>query len=143
MSELKLRALLGPRKEAYTRTYGKCRVHVFSLPMHQVMVYEMDGYIAAEHIDAYIDDLLAAAQTAKPRGMIADPTRMKVLSPELQRAIQTRFWPGIARLGVKRNPAIVPPAAVTQSSVKRMVATAGQTIQLDDGFQMEIALLET
>jgi hypothetical protein len=73
--------------------------------------------------------------------MIADPRQMKVLSPEFQRCVQTRFWPEIARLGVRRNPAIVPHAAVTQTSVNRMVNMVGETVKLEDGTEMEVALL--
>jgi hypothetical protein len=134
---------LGPRKDAYSRNYGKFRTEVYSLPLHRVIVYAMDGYIAAEHIDAYIDDLLAVTSERRPLGMIADPKNMNVLSPDFQRAVQTRFWPEIARLGVKRNPAIIPAATLTQTSVKRMVDNVGQKILVGAGLELEVAVLET
>ena len=133
----------GPRKDEYVKSYGKFRVEVYSLPAHRVVVYEMDGYITAEHLDAYIDDLLAVTSEQRPRGMIADPKSMSVLSVDFQRAIQNRFWPGIARLGVKRNPAIIPQATVTQTSVKRMVDGAGEKISVGAGLELEIAVFET
>jgi len=143
MTAEQLRINPGPRKDIYTRHYGKFRVEVYLLPLHRIVVYEMEGYINAEQIDLFVDDLLAVAEARKPIGMIADPRKMKVLSPEFQRAIQDRFWPGIAKLGIKKNPGIVPPSALTQSSVKRMVATMGQTIKLAGGQEMQIALLES
>lgn len=133
----------GPRKDEYAKSYGKFRVEVYSLPAHRVVVYEMDGYITADHIDPYIDDLLDVVRERRPRGMIADPKSMSVLSVDFQRAIQNRFWPSIARLGVKRNPAIIPQATVTQTSVKRMVENVGETISVGAGLELEIAVLET
>jgi hypothetical protein len=133
----------GPRKDEYVRTYGKFRVDVYSLPAHRVVVYEMDGYITTDHIDAYIDDLVAVARERRPRGMVADPKSMSVLSLDFQRAIQNRFWPSIARLGVKRNPAIIPQATVTQTSVKRMIESVGETISVGAGLELDIAVLET
>jgi hypothetical protein len=133
----------GPRKDEYIKSYGKFRVEVYSLPLHKVVIYAMDGYIMAEHIDAYIDDLLAVVSERRPRAMIADPKSMRVLSADFQRAIQTRFWPAIARLGVKRNPAIIPASTVTQTSVKRMVENLGQRITVGAGLELEIAMLET
>lgn len=143
MTAEKLRLHRGPRHHVQTKHYGKFRVDVEWLPTHRILVYAMDGFIGVEHIDDYVDDLLAVAAEKKPVGMIADPRNMKVLSAEFQKAVQTRFWPGIAKLGVKRNPAIVPPAVVTQTSVKRMVATMGETVKLDGGGEMQIALLES
>lgn len=133
----------GPRKDEYVKSYGRFRVEVYSLPAHRVVVYEMDGYITTEHIDAYIDDLLALTGERRPRGMIADPKSMSVLSVDFQRAIQNRFWPGIARLGVKRNPAVIPQATVTQTSVKRMVDGVGEKISVGGGLELEIAVFET
>jgi hypothetical protein len=104
---------LGPRKEAYVRNYGKFRTEVYSLPLHRVIVYAMDGYIAAEHIDAYIDDLLAVTSERRPLGMM------------------------------KRNPAIIPAATLTQTSVKRMVDNVGQKILVGAGLELEVAVLET
>jgi hypothetical protein len=75
--------------------------------------------------------------------MIADPRQMKVLPQEFQRAVQTRFWPAIAALGVQKNPAIVPGAAITQQSVKRMVSSVGETITTGNGHSLRIALLES
>lgn len=143
MSDATRKLVLGPRRDDYTKQYGKFAVRVYTLTLHRIVVYEMEGYIMPEHIDAYIDDLLALAAEQKPLGMIADPRQMKVLNAEFQRAVQTRFWPGIARLGVKRNPGIVPAATVTQTSVKRLVAAVGETIELEGGEKVEIALLET
>ncbi len=137
------RSARGPRKDEYAKEYGKFRVEVYSLPAHRVVVYEMDGYITAEHIDAYIDDLLLVARERLPRGMIADPKSMSVLSADFQQAIQNRFWPSIARLGVKRNPAIIPQATVTKTSVKRMVKGVGETISVGPGLELEIAVLES
>ena len=37
----------------------------------------------------------------------------------------------------------VPMAAVTQTSVKRLVVAVGETIELEGGAKLEIALLET
>lgn len=133
----------GPRRDEYAKNYGKFRVEVYSLPLHGVVVYEMDGYITAEHIDTYIDDLVAVADDRRPRGMIADPKSMSVLSADFQRAIQNRFWPSIARLGVRRNPAIIPATTVTQTSVKRMVEQVGEKIAVGAGLELEIAVLET
>ena len=141
MGELKVPR--GPRKDEYIKNYGKFRVEVYSLPAHRVIVYEMDGYITVEHIDAYIDDLLAVANERRPRGMVADPKSMSVLSVDFQRAVQNRFWPGIARIGVKRNPAIIPQATVTQTSVKRMVESVGEKITVGAGLELEIAVFET
>jgi hypothetical protein len=142
MTAEKLRINPGPTQHVYTKHYGKFRVDVDLLTTHRILVYTMEGFIATEHIDLYVDDLIAAAQAKKPIGMIADPRKMKVLSPEFQKAVQTRFWPAIARLSVKRNPAIVPTTALTKTSVKRMVETMGQTVKLDGGAEMQIALLE-
>jgi hypothetical protein len=139
----KLRVNPGPRQRVYDKHYGKFHVEVEWLSLHRILLYTMDGFIATENIDPYIDDLLAAAEAKRPIGMIADPRQMKVLSAEFQKAVQTRFWPRVGRLGVKRNPAIVPPAAVTKTSVKRMVATMGETVKLDGGGEMQIALLES
>jgi hypothetical protein len=125
-----LRINPGPRKDIYTRHYGKFRVDVYFLPLHRIVVYEMEGYINADQSILYIDDLLVVAESRERIGMIADPRKMKVLSPECQTSIQDRFWPAIAGLGIKKNPGIVPPSALTQSSVKRMVATMGETITL-------------
>lgn len=133
----------GPRKDEYIKNYGKFRVEVYSLPAHRVVVYEMEGYMTVDHIDAYMDDLLAVASERRPRGMVADPKSMSVLSVDFQRAVQNRFWPGIARLGVKRNPAIVPQATVTQTSVKRMVDGVGEKIAVGAGLELEIAVFET
>jgi hypothetical protein len=133
----------GPRKDEYVKSYGKFRVEVYSLPLHKAVIYAMEGYITAEHIDAYIDDLLAVVSERRPRAMIADPKSMSVLSTDFQRAIQTRFWPAIARLGVKRNPAIIPASTVTQTSVRRMVEHLGEKISIGAGLELEIAMLET
>jgi hypothetical protein len=133
----------GPKKHFHTKQYGKFRIDVYNLPRHRILLYEMQGFISAEHIDAYIDDLLAAAQATRPVGMIADPRKMEVLSPELQQAIRSRGWPALARLGVKRNPAIIPPTALTRSSVRRMVSDMGQTVELEGGYRMQIALFES
>ncbi|NUP09750.1 MAG: hypothetical protein HOW73_27200 [Polyangiaceae bacterium] len=143
MTAEQLRINPGPRTPIHAKHYGKFSVDVYLLPLHRIVVYEMEGYITVDYIEQYIDDLLAVAEAKKPIGMIADPRKMKVLSPEFQKAVQDRFWPGIAKLGVKKNPGIVPPAAVAQSSVKRMVSTMGQTIKLPGGQKMEIALLES
>lgn len=133
----------GPTKHIHTKHYGKCRVDVHLLLRHKIVVYEMEGFIAPDQVDPYVDDLLAVVAAMKPAGMIADPRKMEVLSPELQQAIQKRFWPCIARMGVKRNPAIVPSTALTRSSVRRMVANMGQTVELEGGYKLEIALLES
>lgn len=133
----------GPRKVLYKKAYGKFDVEVSVLPSHRIVVYAMQGYIFVEHIDEYLKDLLEVVASTKPIGMVADPRQMKVLSPEFQRAVQTRFWPEIARLGVKRNPAIVPHAAVTRTSVNRMVTMTGEVVKLENGLQVEIALLHS
>ncbi len=143
MTAEQLRINPGPRKPIHTKQYGKFEVDVYHLPVHRIVVYEMEGYITTDQIDVYIDDLLTVAESKKPIGMIADPRKMKVLSPEFQKAVQDRFWPGIAKLGIKKNPGIVPSSAVTQSSVKRMVSTMGQTIKLPGGHEMQIALLDS
>lgn len=135
--------MIGPKRALYTKVYGKLRAEVYLLPKHRTIVYEMDGYIATDQVDAFIDDLLDAAKKHTPIGMVADPRSMKVLNADFQRAIQTRFWPAIAKLGVKRNPAIVPSEAVTQTSVKRMVSGMGETITIAPGQTLEIALLES
>ncbi|AKF02922.1 hypothetical protein [Sandaracinus amylolyticus] len=132
-----------PKKSLYTKSYGKLRADVYLLPKHRTILYELDGYIATDHVDPFIDDLLDAAKTHAPVGMIADPRNMKVLNADFQRAIQTRFWPAIAKLGVKRNPAIMPGATVTQTSVKRMVSGIGETITVGPGQTLQIAVLES
>ncbi|UJR84679.1 hypothetical protein [Sandaracinus amylolyticus] len=132
-----------PKKSLYTKTYGKLRADVYLLPRHRTILYEMDGYVATDQVDAFIDDLLEAAKVHAPVGMVADPRNMKVLNADFQRAIQTRFWPAIAKLGVKRNPAITPAATVTQTSVKRMVSGIGETVTVGAGQTLEIAVLES
>jgi hypothetical protein len=141
MAATTLRVKPGPRQRVYAKHYGDFHADVEWLPLHRILLYTMEGFIVTENVDPYIDDLLAAAEAKRPVGMIADPRQMKVLSAEFQKAVQTRFWPRIARLGVKRNPAIVPPAVVTKISVKRMVATMGETVKLEGGGEMQIALL--
>ena len=54
MSEALRRPVLGPRREEYTKHYGKFVVNVYTLTLHRIVVYEMQGYIMPEHIDARV-----------------------------------------------------------------------------------------
>jgi len=72
--------------------------------------------------------------------MIADPREMRVLSAPFQAAIQQKFWPELARLGIARNPAITPNADLTSSSVGQMIRSTGQMIETSEG-TVEIAML--
>jgi hypothetical protein len=135
--------MIGPRKPLYEKTYGGFHVSVYTLTKHRIIVYAMSGYIMPESTNAYIDDLLACARAEKPLAMIADPRAMKVLSKEFQTAVQTRFWPELARIGVKKNPALVPEAAITAQSVNRMVRTAGETVDAGGGRTLQIAMFSS
>jgi hypothetical protein len=132
---------IGTKKTLYQKTYGLFQVDVYMLTKWKTIVYEMQGYIMPDMADAFVDDLVACARAHKPVAMIADPRDMRVLNKDFQKTVQTRFWPEIARLGVKKNPAIIPPDALTRGSVDRMVRTAGETITTVDGHKLEIALL--
>lgn len=129
--------------ELYVKAYGDCSVRVRHLPSEGVIVYEMDGFLPASETNAYIDDLLAAVRRLRPRGLIADPRKMKTLSEAFQRAVQTRFWPALAALGVRRNPAIVPEGFLASRSVLEMVDDA--PIYAPDGIEggVEIAVFGT
>jgi hypothetical protein len=132
------------RTLVYEKKYGACAVQVHHLPEHGTLVYEMSGYMSEKDIDPYLTDLLEAVREYTPRGMVADPRKMKVLNDSLQAAIQARFWPAIAELGVRRNPAIVPSSVITTGSVNRMVTTAGQSIPSVTGNRsVEVAVLPT
>lgn len=131
---------VGPKQELYRKSYGAFHVTVESLSKHRVMVYTMSGYCMPEAIDSYIDDLVECAREHRPQAMIADARQMKVLSKEFQAAVQERFWPAIAKLGVKKNPAVVPEAVLTAQSVHRMVRTAEETVSFPRGGALEIAL---
>ena len=131
---------LGPEQTIYDKTYTGFRVHCYELTAHRVLVYSMDGYIIDTRIDNYITDLLSAAQERRPVAMIADPRKMRVLSTPLQTAIQERFWPELARLGIARNPAIAPNADITSTSVRHMITSAGQIIETAHG-NVEITML--
>jgi hypothetical protein len=130
---------VGPKQELYRKSYGAFQVVVESLTKHRVIVYTMSGYCMPEFIDPYIDDLVACAREHRPQAMIADARQMKVLSKEFQAAVQARFWPAIAKLGVKKNPGVVPEAALTAQSVHRMVRTA-EEMGAPRGNNLEIAL---
>lgn len=130
------------RNLVYEKKYGACDVQVHHLPEHGTLLYEMSGYLSEKDVAPYIEDLLQAVREYRPRGMIADPRKMKVLNDSVQAAIQARFWPALAELGVRRNPAIVPSSVITTASVNRMVNTAGQAIPSASGNRsVEIALL--
>lgn len=131
---------VGPTRPLYEKTYGEFAVTTYLLTQHRVIVYAMSGYIMPEDVHAYLDDLLACARKERPVAMIADPRRMKVLNKDAQHAIQHRFWPEIARMGIKKNPALVPAAAITAQSVHRMVRSAGEIIDVGDGKSVEIAV---
>jgi hypothetical protein len=131
------------KQRLYHKAYGTFDVNVDLLTEQGVIVYEMEGYIATEQIEPYINDLVEAARTHRPIGMVADPRKMKVLNPDFQARVQSRFWPAIAALGVKKNPAIVPSSTTTQLSVNRMIATVGETITTPDGHSIQIAMLHS
>jgi hypothetical protein len=135
-------AAYGPRREVYEKTYGGFSVDVYLLPRHRTMVYEMEGFIMPNHTHEFLDDLLAAAKRHRPYGMIADPRRMRVLNDDFQRAVQTRFWPEIARLGVRKNPAIDPTGLITRASVRQMVKAAQEATSAGgDAETLDIAIL--
>ena len=132
------------RELVYEKKYGACVVQVHHLPDHGTLLYEMSGYLSEKDIGSYIDDLLEVVREYRPRGMVADPRKMKVLNDAAQAAIQARFWPELAELGVRRNPAIVPSSVITTGSVNRMVSAVGQTIPSARGNQsVEVAVLPT
>jgi hypothetical protein len=131
------------RALVYKKTYGDCDVSVYHLAEHAALVYEMDGYLPESEADLFIDDLLDATRKARPGVMIADPRKMKVLNEPFQAKVRLRFWPAIADLGVKRNPAIAPEGVITSKSVRRMVATAGETVHGSHGNRVEIAMFAT
>lgn len=132
----------GPEQTIYEKTYSGFRVRCYELTAHRVLVYSMHGYIIDARIDSYIADLLAAARARRPVAMIADPRDMRVLSAPFQAAIQQKFWPELARLGIAKNPAITPSADLTSLSVGQMIRSAGQTIETPEG-NVEIAMLPT
>jgi hypothetical protein len=139
--ESKPRVVLGPRVDLYKETYGSFVNDVYQLPKHRAIVYEMEGFIMPEHVMKYVSDLLKVAERHRPRAMIADPRRIRVLNDDFQRAVQTHFWPEIARLGVSKNPAIDPSGNLARSSVNRMVSEVGTTITTDRGDTLRIAIL--
>jgi hypothetical protein len=132
---------LGPRIDLYKQTYGSFINEVYQLPKHRAIVYEMEGFIMPEHVMKYMTDLLKVAERHRPRIMIADPRRIRVLNDDLQRAVQTHFWPELARLGVSKNPAIDPTGNLARLSVNRMVKDVGTTITTARGDTLEIAVL--
>jgi hypothetical protein len=131
---------LGPTQTIYDKTYTGCRVHVYELTDHRVLVYAMVGHLIDAHIDDYFEDLLDAAYDRRPIGMIADPRQMRALSKAFQAAAVARFWPALARLGVRRNPAIMPETVIATVSVDEMIRRAGQRISTEHG-ELEIAML--
>lgn len=133
----------GPKKPLYTKAYGGFNITVYALTKHRTIVYEMSGYLMPEHAVAFVDDLLECARAERPVAMIADPRAMKVLSKELQGTVQTRFWPEVAKLGVKKNPALMPAEAITAQSVHRMVRAVGETVDVGGGRTLEIAIFST
>lgn len=134
--------IVGPERPVYEETYAGFRVRCYELIAHRVLVYSMHGLIIDAHIDAYLADLLAAARNRRFVAMIADPREMRVLSAQFQIAIRQQWWPELARLGVARNPAIAPNAALTSLSVDRMIRGAGKIIETPHGL-VEIAKLPT
>jgi hypothetical protein len=88
----------------------------------------------------YFEDLLDAAYDRRPLGMIADPRHMRALSKGFQAAAVATFWPTLARLGIRRNPAIMPETRLASVSVDEMIRRAGQRISTEHG-EVEIAML--
>lgn len=123
--------------------YGSFKADVYSLSIHATVLYEMTGFLLPELATAFLDDLLQCTRAERPTAMIADPRAMKVLSKEFQTLVQQRFWPEIAALGVKKNPALVPAEAITAQSVNRMVRAVGETVDVGNGRVLEIALFSS
>lgn len=130
----------GPERTLYERAHPGFNMRCYELTAHRVLVYRLEGYIIDARIDTFIDDLLAAVQDRRPIGLIADPRAMRVLSAPFQAATRERFWPELARLGVRRNPAIAPNAELTSASVDQMIRSTGQRIQTPHGV-IEITML--
>lgn len=125
-----MRKILGNEK------YGNFEVEIYQTE-EDIIVYEMKGFIANDNISKYINDLLGYAETHKPKAMIADPRKMKVLSVEVQEAVQNNFWPKIAELGIMYNPVIMPESTLSSGSIKRMIKNT-QIVDLKNGGIMEI-----
>lgn len=126
----------------YEKKYGEFNVIVSSIQAAntKTIIYEMEGYILTQHITEYINDLIAAVDKHKPIIMIADALKTRVLPAEFQEQIQNRFWPEIAKRGVKKNPAVMPKSVLASISVNRMVEEVSQVIELPNGEKMEVAL---
>jgi hypothetical protein len=126
----------------YRKFYGKFETHVYLL-RNDILVYKMTGYAQAEHVQEYLDDLIKATEICKPKALIADARLMKTLNKDFQTAVQDRFWPAIAELGITKNPAVMPVTAITQQSVKRMVRVFGERVYGRNGKELYIAVLDT